>query len=421
MSSQSLGQMSRRPRILCVDDEPNVLEGLMAFLRRRFRVFTALNGAAAMVVIEEQGPFEVVVSDMRMPGMDGAAFLAEVRNQAPDTTRILLTGHAEVPAAISAVNDGEIFRFLTKPCPPAVLQKAVMEGCRQYQLRLAEKQLLEETLKGSVSVLAEVMALASPEVFGRANRIQRTVRWVVFEMGLEDRWRFELAAMLSQIGLVGVDEDIVRRWMRGLPLDPHEQKAVEEHPDIARKMLSKIPRLEAVAQMVALQRRDVRLSTALRAMERNDHEQIGGHILRAALDLDAFVGDGLEALIALDTMSRTRDRYNPVVIEALLTVYQRNSRPTRSVGADQLDKGMVLLEPIRTIGGVVVVPKGHEITGPVRARLLRFAQGRGVREPILVQLPEPDDSTELESAAELIEMSRDEAELELEKVAGKAE
>ena len=170
MSQPNPPAAAKRPRILCVDDEPNVLEGLVAFLRRRYRVTTALNGAQGLVAIDENGPFDVVVSDMRMPGMDGAAFLGEVREISPDTTRILLTGHAEMASAIEAVNRGGVFRFLTKPCPPADLLRAVREACRVYQLRRAEQELLQETLRGSVGVLTEVMALAAPDLFGRADR-----------------------------------------------------------------------------------------------------------------------------------------------------------------------------------------------------------------------------------------------------------
>ena len=104
--------------ILCVDDDANLLEGLKRQLRKQFTLETALSGEAGLVVVKEDGPFAVVVSDMRMPGMNGARFLAQVRAMAPDTVRILLTGQTDIQDAIVAVNEGHIFRFLTKPCPP---------------------------------------------------------------------------------------------------------------------------------------------------------------------------------------------------------------------------------------------------------------------------------------------------------------
>lgn len=394
----------RRPRILCVDDDPNVLEGLVAFLRRRYRVYTANSGAAGLVAVDEHGPFDVVISDMRMPGMDGAAFLAEVCALSPHTTRILLTGHAEMTAAIDAVNRGGVFRFLTKPCPPADILRAVKEGCRQYELRRSEKELLEKTLKSSVAVLTEVMALASPELFGRSNRIQRTVRWVVVEMGLPEPWKYELAAMLSQVGLVGVDDDMVRRARAGLPLDAEERKQYDSHPQTAHRLLGRIPRLEDVAAMVANQRKAVSVAQAAQALEDGRADLLGGHILRAALDFDDLVQADMTVMAAISALEDASGQYNPRVLAAMAAVYQQRTLPTRRVTVAQLAAGMVLLEPVRTLGGVIVVPVGHEVTATLRAGVLRFATQRPLAEPVLVQLPDPDLQAELATAEELIAM-----------------
>ncbi|MBV9949331.1 MAG: response regulator, partial [Myxococcales bacterium] len=117
--------MATKPRVLCVDDEPNVLEGLALSLRRGHDVVTAGGGEAGLEILGRDPTIAAVVSDMRMPGMDGATFLGKARALAPDATRVLLTGQTELDAAITAINEGRIFRFLTKPCPPAVLVPAV--------------------------------------------------------------------------------------------------------------------------------------------------------------------------------------------------------------------------------------------------------------------------------------------------------
>jgi len=110
-----------RPRLLLVDDEPHVLEGLALFLRRRFEIVARTNAAAALSALDDEGPFAAVVADLRMPGMNGVEMLAEVRRRSPSTSRVLLTGHGDVDAAAAAVNDAAVHRFLTKPCPPARL------------------------------------------------------------------------------------------------------------------------------------------------------------------------------------------------------------------------------------------------------------------------------------------------------------
>jgi DNA-binding NtrC family response regulator len=160
-----------KPRILCVDDEPAVLEAIQRNLRREFDVSTDPSGAAALERIDKSEPFAVIVSDMRMPGMDGATFLSRARAKAPDTVRMLLTGHAELSSAIAAVNEGNVFRFLSKPCAAPDLIKALKEGVHQYELVHAERILLEQTLKGSIEALVQVLSLTNPESFGRAYRV----------------------------------------------------------------------------------------------------------------------------------------------------------------------------------------------------------------------------------------------------------
>src|ERR1043166_4052564 len=108
-------------RILCVDDDPNILEGYKRQLRKEFELVTAVGPEQGLQMGIQQGPFAVVVSDLQMPGMNGVEFLAQVRTQEPDTVRMLLTGNAELQSAIEAINQGQIFRFLTKPCAGAGL------------------------------------------------------------------------------------------------------------------------------------------------------------------------------------------------------------------------------------------------------------------------------------------------------------
>jgi FixJ family two-component response regulator len=141
-------------RILFVDDEQGVLDGLERLLRKEFAVTVALGGQKGLTTIQDFGPFAVVISDMRMPGMSGAEFLAQVKHVAPDTVRMLLTGYTDLSAAIDAVNEGNIFRFLTKPCTKDVLVDAVNIGLTQYHKTTAEKELLKKAQKFESSMAA---------------------------------------------------------------------------------------------------------------------------------------------------------------------------------------------------------------------------------------------------------------------------
>jgi predicted signal transduction protein with EAL and GGDEF domain len=134
------------PRILCVDDEPEVLAGLRRTLRRTYDVTIALGGRAAIEEINSRGPFTVIVSDLNMPQMNGIDFLRWVSEHAPDTAGILLTGNANLSAAIAAVNTGYIFRFLTKPCPLPQLLDAIAAGCNRHAAKYAERILLNQAV-----------------------------------------------------------------------------------------------------------------------------------------------------------------------------------------------------------------------------------------------------------------------------------
>ena len=126
-------------KILLVDDEPSVLEGLQRQFRKQFCLYTAPGGQQGLTTVRVLGPFAVVVSDCRMPSMDGIQFLDLVKKIAPNTVRIMLTGNNDLHTAMEAVNRGEIFRFLTKPCEPEIFSKALEDGIKQYQLNLSKK------------------------------------------------------------------------------------------------------------------------------------------------------------------------------------------------------------------------------------------------------------------------------------------
>ena len=240
-------------KILFVDDDSNLLASFQRQLRNQFTVDISPDGQQGLESITHQGPYATIVSDFRMPGMDGVQFLSRAREVAPDSVRMLLTGYADVQTAIEAVNEGNIFRLLTKPCPPDTLTKALTAGIKQYQLVTAERELLEKTLSGSIKVLSEVLSLVNPEAFGRAARITRYVRQIASKMGLSEVWQFETAAMLSQIGCIILQEETLKKIYRGVELTKEEEQLFNMHPSIASDLIAKIPRMEKIAEIIAYQ------------------------------------------------------------------------------------------------------------------------------------------------------------------------
>jgi len=359
-------------KILFVDDEPILLQGYQRLLRNEFKISTAVGGAAALVLVKQEGPFGVVVSDMRMPGMDGIEFLTRIRKAAPDSVRVMLTGAADLEIAIHAVNEGNIFRFLSKPANKDTLIRTLTDSLAQYHLVCAEKELLEKTLSGTVQVITEVLSLVSPAAFSRAARVRRYVRHVVSKLSLDNGWKYEVAAMLSQLGCVTIDPRTLEKVYSGQDLSPEEETQYAHHPFVAQELLKNIPRMESIAWMIAHQFQplpDV-WDTANREMAQM---RLGAQILRAATIFDGFLRKRCSRLDAAHFITRKLAGIEPKITEALMELEPEVAgEGARSVGLGDLQTGMVLQNEVRTTEEVLVAAKGQEITAPLLIKLQSF-------------------------------------------------
>jgi len=361
-------------RILFVDDEKFVLETFRRNLHKHFNIETAEGPMAALTQLENNGPFAVIVSDLKMPKMTGVELLSVVKARYPDTIRIMLTGQGDLGAAVAAVNQGAIFRFLTKPCTPEALLNAVNEGLRQHRLIMAERQLLHGTLRGCIQVLSELLALASPKAFGRGEQSKALVADMVQILGLEGAWKYELAAMLSQIGCISLPPEILERKISGEKFSIDEEQIFLMHPGIAGNLLRNIPRLESVAEMVAGQE-----------LPLADGPNPGARILKAALDFTDMVSLGLPNDEALSRMRALPKVYDARVVNALSEALDRRTNSEiRGLDISELREGMLLVEPIQNAQGVVLMDKGQTITSAALARFVNFGTILGIKEPIYV-------------------------------------
>jgi len=374
-------------KVLLVDDDRNILAGYKRALHRQFQLETAEGGPVALEILSNDGPFAVIVADMGMPGMDGIQFLTKVKEHTPDSVRMMLTGNADQETAIDAVNEGNVFRFLTKPCPPEVLASALEAGVAQYRLIVAERELLEKTLRGSVKVLTEILSLVNPAAFSRASRIRRYVTHIVERLQLSQLWQFELAAMLSQIGCVTLPYEILNRVYAGQPLSDEERSMFSSHPSVGSKLLNNIPRLGTIARMIEGQQRPFGTAAEPGSLKQEESTiAIGSQILKVALDFDQLIVQGLTRAAALSTLARREDEYNPKVVAALENFRMKEASDiVKMVKVHELNTTMIIDEDVNAKNGVLLVSKGQEVTYTVLARLRSFAQGVGVVEPIRVR------------------------------------
>ncbi|HMI83393.1 MAG TPA: HD domain-containing phosphohydrolase [Polyangiaceae bacterium] len=377
-----------KPALLCVDDEPLVLEGLTLHLRRGFTVTTATSGAAGLEILKGKGPFAIVMSDMRMPGMSGAEFLSKVREGWSDTVRILLTGQSDLPSAIAAVNDGQVFRFLTKPCPPEILLGALSAAAKQHDLVSSERVLLEQTLHGSVKALTDVLGLANPVAFGRANRAKVFMAQLLAEMQRPSDWICDVAAMLSQIGCVTIPAETLERMYDGSQLTPEEAAMAARLPAVAVQLLGSIPRLEGVRDILA-HMDDHYEPTKAGQTKRGEAIPWGARALKVILDyltLEARLGTGAEAL---DTMRARKGWYDAAIFAPFAEIAARSisNVEVRHVVVRELRQGMILRDNLFTKTGMLLVTKGNEVTPGLIERIANFSRKMGVREPISVTVP----------------------------------
>ena len=365
-----------KPRVLCVDDEPNVLQGISLQLRRHCKVTCSSDPAQALELVAAQAsPFAVVISDMRMPHIDGAKFLARVRTISPHTVRLLLTGDADMTNAVAAVNDGQIFRFLTKPCKPPRLVAAVSAAAAHHDLITAERVLLEHTLRGSVKALADVLALASPLAFGCANRIQRYALELAHGLGLKELWPLEVAALLSQVGSIVLPTETAEKYYLGSELSDREQAMVARMPKATVQLLGHIPRLDPVLDL---------LDEAWPSRSARKKRSQAAQVLSLAMEFDRLESTGTQAQTAVDLL-----RGGSCHDHALLDQFARTNNVSgegpaiHEIAIANIRVGMVFAEDVRTRAGALFVARGYQVTPGFLSRVHNLPRNALV-EPVLV-------------------------------------
>ncbi|MBT8138734.1 MAG: response regulator [Gammaproteobacteria bacterium] len=369
-------------RILFVDDEPKILEAYRRTLRKNFTVLPAEGGKQALEILQAETDIPVVVSDMQMPEMNGVEFLTRVKEQYPDIIRVMLTGNADQQTAIDAINTSDVHHFLNKPCPPDKMINVLEKSVRSYYSQHAEKELLDKTLRGSISSLSEVLSLARPNVFGRISQIKSYVQACAVQLGIEYDWSLESVAILSQIGLVSLPESIVERVLKGNPLPEEEQKMFDAHPSTAADIICKIPRMEEVANSIRQQNRD--FDASVKPGDKNEIP-FAARVIRPVIDLVNAQSIGLSGSEAMSRIESSDKSYDPEILSALLHIITENEKGTViDMNITALAPGAIIAQDIHTFSGALLIEKGQEIGPSMLARLLNFWHNDEIPEKLCV-------------------------------------
>lgn len=372
-------------RVLIVDDDSNILNAHQRNLRFKYEITTANSGEEGLKLIRgNPEPYALVLSDYRMPEMDGIKFLAAVKRASPNTVRIMLTGYADVNAAIATINEGNVFRFLTKPCSNENLVKAINDGIEQHQLITSERELIEKTLRGSIKLLIDILSIVSPIAFSRANRLRTIIKRLGKSYDDTMQWKLEIAALLSQIGCVAIPTEIIEKKNNNITLSHNEKELFFTHPYIGKSLLENIPRLEEIADAITYQYRRYEDKTDSEN-EKNSPAAIIARLLKHAVDLDILIEAKKKDKDALEAMKTHYDMPEEGM-DYEISEFEKNYTETM-LTIDLLVPGMILARDVLDRNGLALVGKGQEITEPLIMRLTNFASLKRIPELIGVYIP----------------------------------
>ena len=377
-------------KVLFVDDDMNILASFKRRLGRRFDIAIVPGGEQGLEVLEKEGPVAVVISDQRMPGMDGIQFLGEVKKLAPDTVRMMLTGNTDLTTAIKAVNEGSIFRFFTKPCPPEDMASAIEAGLKQYNLVRAERDLLEHTLAGSVKVLIDVLSLVNPDAFQRTRPLCNWVRQVANRLDLANVWELDIAAMLSPIGLITIPPEIHGKVQDGAKLSKVDREIYERAPEAARNLISNIPRMKNLSQMIYYQNKGFDGSGFPDDWIAGEDIPLGGRLLKVLIDIAALSDNPDQATFA--ELESHAHLYDPKILQVVRDCLVDENAPSVAaptqeivkISAGSLQAGARLVSNIETEDGRLVLAAGNEISQAQIERLWNLRKYSKLKEPLHV-------------------------------------
>jgi len=381
-------------KVLLIDDDPNILSALTRQLRKQYDLVTAQGGEEGLKVVSaavsQREPIAVVVCDMRMPGMDGIQVLAKIRETSPDTVRMMLTGNADQETAIAAINRGNIFRFLTKPCPSEDLVQSIDAGLIQYRLVTAERDLLEKTLAGSIKVLADVISLNDPFAYAVSLRMREWIKTLSVEFSMPSRWQLDIAAMLAPLGEFAIPAEVMEKRRRNEALSESELALFLNAPESARNLVANIPRLAKVAEIVYLQDKHFDGSGFPVGGPKGDSIPFEARMLKILKDLAEETVGAHPSIPAFAVLERRKGYYDTEMLArirtCLLAAVPTEAPREVEVAVAALRAGHLILNDIRLSNGRLILAANSIISPILVERLRALSKSTSFQEPIRVRI-----------------------------------
>lgn len=374
-------------RVMLVDDDHTLLSSIGRNLCLDYDIVTAASGAEALEKLSEHGPFGVVLTDMRMPGLTGLQLIVEARKTSPMTSYIMLTGNQDLGTAVQAVNEGHVFRFLSKPCELATIRAAIEAGLRQYSLEVGEKELLNKTCAGAIGLLTDVLEATQPALCSRHSSMSETVDQLMEAAGVPKRWEYSLASRLALVGFACLGEETARVFDNSSPHDSDWKFAVERAMGIGGRMVKRIPRLGIVGEIVESSHDVTGAFCYKKPKSESAIVRTGATLLALSLAWEALQRQGLKRKDAIEEMKLLFAELLPSYVEAfekLPEVADTEEQLGVQVDVSDLAPGMVLHADVVGRDGSVLLRAGSRLSEVHIEKLRNGTEHFGGTRPIMV-------------------------------------
>jgi ActR/RegA family two-component response regulator len=373
--------------VLFIDDDVNLLKSFKRLMNDEFNVVTAQSPEMGLQIMEKQGPFAIIVSDMKMPGLSGVEVLNCAHKINPDTVRVLLTGFAEYQYAIDAVNIGKVNTFLTKPCDLDTISSVLRDGIRQYQLTLNEKNIIERTYIGMTETIYQILAMTNPVAHSKANRLKKYCRHIANEIQLDNKPTIEIAAVLSQLGCITISQDTLQRHEYGGILAEEELMKIKNNNLITQELLMNIPRFEKIIDIISLCNLPLSKFPQCEDDPEQRDTQLCGKIMQVANGLDRYITSGVSPEDAISLMKDDRLYHDETLIDSLKTYEFDRQMTKKYIRSDELSTRMILDSDIYSSTGALLIRRGKHVTYQILSSIRNYSKNVGINEPFAVLTP----------------------------------
>lgn len=366
------------PKIIYVTAEKHYAKEALAVLGKAFEVTVATTAKDGFLKLSKDQGARVVISDLRLPDVDGITFLAKVRSDFPKVVRILASGDEDFKALTGAVNLAHVYTILPRPCDPKVLRKAVVEAVKLYGKVRPDADALRDTMFGTVRMLVDILDLTHPVAVRRSKRIRRRARKVSEEVNAMTPQFMDMVVLLSNIGCVGLPAGLLKKIEKGASVSKEEQQIFLTHPSIAAHLLENIPRMGKIANVIRHQNTPC-----------SEKPPLGARVLKACIDLDHLQIKGMSADKGIEYMRGKPDVYDVKVVDALGKHLGDSGKTVcNEISVAELKPGMVMQADMVTESGTVLLQKGDVLSDSSYQRINAFSDLLHIKEPVCAVMPD---------------------------------